>query len=154
LDEEQIRELLRYKDLIDGFGVGSYISNAKTVDFGLDIIEVQQSRPNNLYDPNWMSCAKRDRLEGRKNVSRCPACEDSAKPIDTREFITSRMYKSPDYNDEPPECPKCRSKREWMLTTVFRGTERIQSFKMKKPEILHKQVVYNINKLFGFELIE
>jgi nicotinate phosphoribosyltransferase len=53
-----IREL---RDVADGFGVGSYVSNADPVDFALDIVEREG-------DP----VAKRGKLGGKKEVYRTP----------------------------------------------------------------------------------
>ncbi len=61
LDEKAILSL---RDVpVDGFGVGTSISNARTVDFALDIVE-REGRP----------VAKRGKLGGRKIVFRCPQC--------------------------------------------------------------------------------
>lgn len=60
LDEEEIASL---RDVADGFGVGTCISNAPTVDFSLDIVEVE-GRP----------FAKRGKTSGGKQVVRCRAC--------------------------------------------------------------------------------
>jgi nicotinate phosphoribosyltransferase len=65
----------------DGFGVGTSISNAPTIDFAMDIVEVE-GRP----------AAKRGKLGGRKNVWRCPKCL-----IDV-----VRLASEP-----PPSCPRC-----------------------------------------------
>jgi nicotinate phosphoribosyltransferase len=56
LGADEIRE---YRDVVDGFGVGSYVSNADPVDFGLDIIEIDG-------EPT----AKRGKLPGVKEVYR------------------------------------------------------------------------------------
>ncbi|MFB6083609.1 MAG: nicotinate phosphoribosyltransferase [Halorientalis sp.] len=53
-----IREL---RDVADGFGVGSYVSNADPIDFALDIVEVEG-------DP----AAKRGKLSGTKQAYRTP----------------------------------------------------------------------------------
>ncbi len=53
---EAIREL---RDVVDGFGVGSHITNADPVDFALDIVEIDG-------EPT----AKRGKLPGRKSVHR------------------------------------------------------------------------------------
>jgi nicotinate phosphoribosyltransferase len=58
LGPAQIRELRAYAD---GFGVGSYVSNADPLDFSLDIVEV-------AGEP----AAKRGKLTGRKSVYRTP----------------------------------------------------------------------------------
>ncbi|MFQ3319302.1 MAG: nicotinate phosphoribosyltransferase [Natronomonas sp.] len=55
---EAIREL---DDVADGFGVGSFITNADPVDFALDIVEIEG-------DP----AAKRGKLSGVKEVYRTP----------------------------------------------------------------------------------
>ncbi|RXK47281.1 nicotinate phosphoribosyltransferase [Halorientalis pallida] len=55
---ETIREL---RDVADGFGVGSYVSNADPVDFALDIVEVEGE-----------PAAKRGKLSGTKQVYRTP----------------------------------------------------------------------------------
>ena len=58
LGPEQIREL---RDVADGFGVGSYVSNADPVDFALDIVEVDGE-----------PIAKKGKLPGVKEVYRTP----------------------------------------------------------------------------------
>ncbi|PSQ01442.1 nicotinate phosphoribosyltransferase [Halobacteriales archaeon QS_4_69_31] len=58
LGPAQIRKLRAYAD---GFGVGSYVSNADPLDFSLDIVEV-------AGEP----AAKRGKLTGRKSVYRTP----------------------------------------------------------------------------------
>ena len=53
-----IRDL---RDVADGFGVGSYVSNADPLDFALDIVEVEGE-----------PAAKRGKLSGAKQVYRSP----------------------------------------------------------------------------------
>jgi nicotinate phosphoribosyltransferase len=60
LGEEEIQDLV---DVADGFGVGTCISNAPTVDFALDIVEVEGA-----------PFAKRGKNSGGKQVFRCPSC--------------------------------------------------------------------------------
>lgn len=54
-------ELRALHDLVDGFGVGGYVSNADPVDFALDIVEVDGE-----------PAAKRGKLSGAKEVYRTP----------------------------------------------------------------------------------
>jgi nicotinate phosphoribosyltransferase len=54
-------EIRRLRDHVDGFGVGSHISNADPVDFSLDIVEVEGE-----------PAAKRGKLSGAKQVYRTP----------------------------------------------------------------------------------
>jgi len=52
-------ELRELRDVADGFGVGSHVSNADPVDFALDIVEVEGE-----------PAAKRGKLSGKKDVYR------------------------------------------------------------------------------------
>ena len=60
LGEEEVRAL---RDVVDGFGVGTSLSNAPTVDYALDIVEVE-----------GVPFAKRGKWSGRKQVHACDAC--------------------------------------------------------------------------------
>ncbi len=60
LGEEEVRALC---DVVDGFGVGTFLSNAPTIDFALDIVEVEGS-----------PFAKRGKWSGRKQVYACEGC--------------------------------------------------------------------------------
>jgi nicotinate phosphoribosyltransferase len=60
LDEDTIPAL---NEVADGYGVGTCISNAEVVNFGLDIIEIE-GKP----------IAKRGKLSGRKAPMRCDGC--------------------------------------------------------------------------------
>mgnify|MGYP000480613655 CR=1 FL=1 len=55
------QELSELRDVADGFGVGSYVSNADPLDFSLDIVEVDGE-----------PAAKRGKLTGKKEVYRTP----------------------------------------------------------------------------------
>ncbi|MDY6966292.1 MAG: nicotinate phosphoribosyltransferase [Halobacteriota archaeon] len=56
IDEEDIIEL---RDVVDGFGVGSSVSNAKAINFALDLVEKE-----------GVPCAKRGKYGGKKQVYR------------------------------------------------------------------------------------
>jgi nicotinate phosphoribosyltransferase len=60
LGEEELKEIV---DVADGFGIGTCISNAPTIDFALDIVEVEGA-----------PFAKRGKRSGGKQVFRCPSC--------------------------------------------------------------------------------
>ena len=76
---DTIREL---RDVADGFGVGSYVTDADPIDFALDIVELEG-------DP----AAKRGKLSGSKAVYRTPngghhiALADEEGPADGRQLL-------------------------------------------------------------------
>lgn len=72
LGEEDVASL---RDIVDGFGVGTCISNAPTIDFSLDIVEVE-GRP----------FAKRGKLSGGKQVVRCGSCARRSVVPEPRSF--------------------------------------------------------------------
>ncbi len=57
------KELPQLNSLVDGYGIGTAISNAPVVDFSMDIVEVD-GKP----------LAKRGKCSGSKKVLRCPEC--------------------------------------------------------------------------------
>jgi len=89
LDEEEVKELSASK--VDIFGVGTSISNAKVIDFSMDIVEVE-----------GLPVAKKGKLGGRKEVWRCPNC------------LTYKVTPSVEKVREVI-CPKCGNKMEKIL---------------------------------------
>ena len=72
IDEEDIALL---NPLVDGYGMGTSISNTKVVDFSMDIVEVEGT-----------SIAKRGKMSGSKRVVRCNRClKDRVLPLDVKE---------------------------------------------------------------------
>lgn len=67
IGEEDVANL---RDVADGFGVGTSISNAPTIDFALDIVEIEGT-----------PFAKRGKFSGRKQVGRCPACGEKSRKV-------------------------------------------------------------------------
>jgi nicotinate phosphoribosyltransferase len=62
LDELEIMEL---REMVDGFGVGTCLSNARVLDFAMDIVEVE-GKPT----------SKRGKMSGEKKLLRCSACHE------------------------------------------------------------------------------
>lgn len=60
IDEE---EITRLNPVVDGYGVGTAISNAPVLDFSMDIVEIDGE-----------PIAKRGKRSGAKSVLRCPKC--------------------------------------------------------------------------------
>jgi nicotinate phosphoribosyltransferase len=68
VDENQILQL---NPFVDGYGVGTTISNARVIDFAMDITEID-GKP----------IAKRGKMSGAKRVVRCLACyRDKVVPL-------------------------------------------------------------------------
>lgn len=97
LDEASIPELREAG--ADGFGVGTSISNAPTIDFAMDIVE-----------KGGAPVAKRGKCGGRKAVYRCPACQEwEVRPGDGR---------------TGPKCPRCGTVMERADVELMRGGAR------------------------------
>lgn len=62
INEEKVKEL---NPVVDGYGIGTWISNSPVVDFAMDIMEIE-GRPH----------AKRGKWSGSKSVIRCGTCGD------------------------------------------------------------------------------
>jgi len=92
LDEETIPELK--KAGANGFGVGTSIANAPTIDFAMDIVEVE-GKP----------AAKKGKFGGKKKVTRCKNCFN---------FLVLRN------NETEKKCPLCDSEMEEMLIQVLK----------------------------------
>jgi nicotinate phosphoribosyltransferase len=59
-------DILKLRDMVDSFGVGTSISNAPVLDLGMDIVEI-----------DGHPAAKRGKMSGRKRVWRCPSCRQT-----------------------------------------------------------------------------
>ena len=103
----------------EAFGVGTAISNAPTVDFAMDIVEMK-GKP----------VAKRGKLSGKKQVWRCPQClTDVVKLFDL----------------PMPKCPKCGSKTEPMLKPLIRNGKIVA--KLPRPKAIRKYVLRQLERL-------
>jgi len=97
LTEESVHELKPY---VDGFGVGTSVSNGQTIDFSLDIVQVE----NRL-------AAKRGKFSGKKQVYRCTECSrDLIVPWDA-------------------EVPECHGQMEPLLTPLVENGTIVQESK-------------------------
>ncbi|KPJ64064.1 nicotinate phosphoribosyltransferase [candidate division KD3-62 bacterium DG_56] len=93
LDEYEVMEL---NPVADAYGVGTSISNAPTINFAMDIVEVE-GKP----------CAKRGKHSGRKQVVSCLSCHQ-------------RTVVAADHSDR---CPSCGGPAQPLLTPLSeRGT--------------------------------
>ena len=68
LDEDDV---LRLNPVVDGYGIGTSMSNARVVDFAMDIMEIEGE-----------PIAKRGKMSGSKRVLRCRKChQDQIIPL-------------------------------------------------------------------------
>jgi nicotinate phosphoribosyltransferase len=77
LDENRI---LTLNPVVDAYGVGTSITNARVIDFAMDIIEID-GKP----------LAKRGKMSGSKNVLRCMKCfQDKIVPLKNEQGRSTR----------------------------------------------------------------
>jgi nicotinate phosphoribosyltransferase len=116
--EENIREL----SLADGFGVGTSISAAATIDFALDIVEV-----------NGKPAAKRGKFSIAKAVLRCPRCLHG-KRMPAREV-------------KEHTCERCGSTMENMLRPLIRQGKLVAELPPAKE--IRDYVLQQLEKVEG-----
>lgn len=123
LNEESVAKLAEAG--ADAFGVGTYISNAKTVDFSMDIVEVE-GRP----------VAKRGKPAGRKDVFYCSSCMESMvlaagspKPRcpSCGELMENKMVKHVERGRAIAPKRSVLEIRSYVLEQLSRLTRRLQS---------------------------
>jgi len=117
LNEESVRVLSEAG--ADAFGVGTAVSNAPTVDFAMDLVEVE-GRPS----------AKRGKLSGKKQVWRCPQClVDTIQP----------------FNFLPPTCPNCGGRTQPMLQPLIENGKIVAE--LPEPREIRQHVLRQLEKL-------
>jgi len=117
LNEEKVKVLSEAG--ADAFGVGTYVSNAPTIDFAMDIVEI-----------DGKICAKRGKLGGRKEVWRCVEClTDVVLPFDKPQ----------------PNCPKCGGKMEPMLKPLIKNGKIVA--KLPSPKEIREYVLKQLEKV-------
>jgi nicotinate phosphoribosyltransferase len=117
LDEETVKVLSEAG--AEAFGVGTAVSNAPTVDFAMDIIELE-----------GRLVAKRGKLGGKKQVWRCPEClVDAVLP----------------FNLPKPECAECGGETEPMLKPLIEKGKIVAE--LPTPREIRGYVLEQIKKL-------
>ena len=115
IKEEDVPEL---NPVVDGYGIGTSISNAPVVDYAMDIMEVE-GKPQ----------AKRGKWSGSKRVLRCPGCGK-------RKIVP---------NDKDNHVCLCGKRFEDILIPVLDKGKQI--IKLEPPSKLRKMVLENIMTL-------
>jgi len=116
LDEESVKVMSEAG--AEAFGVGTSVSNAPTIDFALDIIEI-----------DGKLVAKRGKLGGKKQVWRCSQClVDTVLP----------------FKESSPKCPKCGGETQAMLKPLIKGGKIVA--KLPKPTEIRNYVLEQLVK--------
>ena len=103
----------------DGFGVGTYVSSAPTIDFALDIVSIED-RP----------VAKRGKLGGKKQVWRCQQC--------IIDIVQTTLALS-------PRGPECGSEMQEMLKPLVKNGKIVGD--LPSPQKLRERVLDQINRI-------
>ena len=105
LGEEDVERLV---DVVDGFGVGTAISNARVIDFSMDIVEI-----------NGKPMTKRGKKSGKKKVFRCFNCLGSMVVPARRPSVFCQPCKRPmkvlTRVIGPAYCPSPQEIRQYLL---------------------------------------
>lgn len=117
LNEQNIEELI--KAGADAFGVGTAVSNAPTIDFAMDIVEI-----------DGRLCAKRGKMGGRKQVWRCQKC------------LTDLVLP---FHEPQPKCSRCNGRTEPMLKPLIKNGEIV--VELPKPDAIRQYMLEQISKL-------
>jgi len=117
LDEENLRELVNAP--VDGFGVGTSVSNAPTIDFAMNIVEIDKK-----------PVAKRGVLGGEKQVYRCPECFEFIVKLST---------------DDGVICDNCNVEMEPLLKPLIRNGKIVA--KLQSAQEIRKKVLKELSKV-------
>lgn len=117
VSEKNIDELVEAG--ADGFGIGTSVSNAPTIDFAADIVEVK-GKP----------VAKRGKLSGRKQVWRCSECF---------------YFKVSLWGEELENCPRCQGRIEPMLVKMIENGRVVRG--LVSAEEARKNVLRQLEKI-------
>jgi nicotinate phosphoribosyltransferase len=117
LDDKTLPELVEAG--ADGFGVGTSISSAPTVDFALDIVE-----------KDGAPVAKRGKFGGRKFLFKCPDCFNYEVSAD---------------QDEVPVCRCCGKEMRTASVKLMEGGKRTS--KGKEPKDIRSDVLRQLEQL-------
>jgi len=117
LDEQSVKTLSEAG--AEAFGVGTSISNAPTVDFALDIVEVEGKL-----------AAKRGKLSGKKQVWRCPSC-----------FVDVVVP----FLEPKPNCPVCNGETVPLLEPLVINGKMVAG--MPNPKDIRAHVLDQLSHL-------
>ena len=113
------REILRLNEVVDAYGIGTAISGAPTVDFSLDIVEVE-----------GQPVAKRGKMSGGKELYRCENCGlDVTRPL----------------GETAPSCLTCGGSTRGLLETLLEDGARTRP--PESPGTIRQRVLSALERL-------
>jgi nicotinate phosphoribosyltransferase len=119
LDEKRILSL---NPVVDAYGVGTSITNARSIDLAMDIIEIE-GKP----------LAKRGKMSGSKTVLRCSKCfQDRLVPYQPRKNSSSRG---------PNRC-SCGGRYQEILLPLIQNQRVLQD--LPTPQAIRKYVLQQL----------
>ena len=124
LDDESVAALSATG--ADGFGVGTSVSNAPSVDFAMDIVEKEGK-----------SVAKRGKLGGKKEVWRCDKC--------LLDYV--RLEGVP-----APSCSNCKNKTRLLLVKLLESGR--QTSPLPTPDKIREHVIDQLKKISSMTSVE
>lgn len=113
IDEE---EILKLRDVVEGFGVGTSIAFPPSVDLSMDIVEIKKG-------DKWIPITKRGKMPGAKQVYRC------LNPL--------KNIMVP-WAQEPPKCPDNKSPKPLLVKYMSSGKIEMN---LPKPIEIRKYVL-------------
>jgi nicotinate phosphoribosyltransferase len=119
LDEKNIIEL---RDIIDGFGVGTSISNAKVMDFSMDIVSIE-----------GMSISKKGKKSFFKYAFQCESCLYMSVSVD---------------KDSVLMCPKCKKQMKNVTVQYMKKGKLIKD--KDSVSTIRNRVLSQKNKLYNY----
>jgi nicotinate phosphoribosyltransferase len=117
LNEDSIKDIV--DSAVAGFGVGTSIANAPTLDFSMDLVE-KEGKP----------ISKRGKFSGRKFAYRCPCCFEMGVAL------------SP---DAEVKCEKCGCAMEMIEKPVLKAGKRVD--KERTPKEIRESVLEQLRTL-------
>jgi nicotinate phosphoribosyltransferase len=116
LDESSVSKLA--EGPVDGFGVGTSVANAPTVDFSMDIVEI-----------NGRPMTKRGKYAGRKQVWRCEKCYN---------------WRVTPFNEKLSKCDLCGGKMRFMLEKMMTKGRIVG--KILKPSLIREYLLNQLDR--------
>ncbi|MHA1198983.1 MAG: nicotinate phosphoribosyltransferase [Candidatus Heimdallarchaeaceae archaeon] len=98
--------ILEFRDIVDGFGIGTYVANSPTIDFAFDIVNIEGE-----------DIAKRGKFAGKKQVGYCKKCD---------------LYLCEQFEKEKILCPSCNNEMDKMLKKFIENGQLITELPTEK----------------------